>query len=381
MNSRIKLCHITLSMGIGGIEKLIVSLTGLLDQKKYSITVVCLDFGGELVSELQNIGVEVLVIGRKKGFDWRLFFQLAHLFRKKKFDIVHAHNQAALFYAGIAAKLARTPLLITTEHSRHNTDGRWRRQLEKRFLCKISNKWIVVSKELAEESVVQDGLPAGKIQVITNGVDFKKYALNQQSKPVQQSKTKTELGLPEDSKIIIMVARLHPIKNHKLFLESFSCVLGQCPNTHVLIVGDGECRDALVDQANALKINAYVHFLGYREDVADLLMLSDVFVLCSKSEGLPVSLLEACAAHVPVLITKSSNKAGLIVDGSTGTVVEDNKANLSYGLLTVLSNLDRARALSSEAALRVKTEYSLSAMERKYEEIYEIYYKKDSAFK
>ena len=370
MNSRINLAHITLSMGIGGIEKLIVSLIGLLGREKYSITVICLDFGGELVSQLKKQGVEVLVIGRKDGLDWRLFFKLAHLFRERKFDIVHTHNQAALFYAGIAAKLARIPLLITTEHSRHNTEGKWRRQLEKRLLCRISNKWIVVSKELAEESVVQDGLPIGKIKVIENGVDFKKYDLNQQSKPLQQDKAKNELGLSEDCKIIIMVARLHPIKNHKLFLESFSEVLGQCPNTHVLIVGDGECRDALVGQAAALQISAYVHFLGYREDVAELLELSDVFVLCSKSEGLPVSLLEACAAHVSVLITKSSNKAGLIVDGSTGTVVEDNKASLRDGLLTILNNFDKAKALSNEAALQVKAQYSLSAMCKKYQNIY-----------
>ena len=365
-----RIAHITLSMAPGGLENVIVNLTRETNKKLFKVMVGCLDSGGELLDKINAAGFESFITGRKAGLDWQLIPRVAKLFVKNKVHIVHTHNQAAHFYAGIAAKLAKIPILITTEHSRHNTEGMWRRQLEKKILCRISDKWITVSDEMALQSIEQDGLPEGKIHVIKNGVNFSHFNANEKSKMMEAPGLKRQLGLPEDCRVIIMVARLHPIKNHSLFLESFAGILERCPNTHVLIVGDGECLHDLILQSKMLKIDNNVHFLGYREDVSNLLKLSDVFVLCSKTEGLPISLLEACAAEVPVLITNHANKAELINNGVNGTVVTNDKKSLSKGLIEILENYHHNKVMAIKSAELVKNEYSLSNMAKKYDALY-----------
>lgn len=367
---QVNVMHVSLSMGSGGIENLIVSLASETNRDRFKLTVCCLDYGGELLDKLHASGIKSFVIGRKPGFDWRLIFRLARLFSGNNIHIVHTHNQAAHFYAGLAAKIARTPVLLTTEHSRHNTEGNSRRQLEKRILYRISDKWIVVSDEMAQQSIEQDGLPPDKLQVIKNGVDFAGYHLMDRSQDAALERLKRDLDLPGGCKIIIMVARLHPIKNHALFLRSFSDIYSADPTVHALLVGDGECRGSLEQLGKELGIDKNIHFLGYRDDVSNLLRISDIFVLCSKTEGLPLSLLEACAAQVPVLITRSANKAGLIEDGKNGTVVESDREHITLGLLNIIDNVEKATLMAEKSAMKIKSEYSLSAMARQYEKIY-----------
>jgi glycosyltransferase involved in cell wall biosynthesis len=364
------IAHITLSMAPGGLENIIVNLSKETNKDLFKVTVGCLDSGGELIEQIHAAGHESFITSRKTGLDWQLIVYLAKSFAKKRFHIVHTHNQAAHFYAGIAAKLAKIPILVTTEHSRHNTDKIWRRQLEKRILCALSDKWITVSEEIAAQSIEKDGLPANKISVIRNGIKFSNFRKSNNPRKIITLQTKQELGLPENSKVIIMVARLHPIKNHALFLESFAGISKRCHNTHALIVGDGVCLESLTVQCKSLKIDDRVHFLGYRSDVSSLLHISDVFVLCSRTEGLPVSLLEACAAGVPVLITEKSNSAQLIENGLTGTVVSSNKEDIEKGLTHLLSNHSHVKQMAEKAAEIVKHEYSLTKMASRYDALY-----------
>ncbi len=371
----LKIAHITLTMrdGGGGLESLIVNIARSMDPELYSVTVGCLDHGGSLLDHIHGMNYDSFVTGRRPGIDWKLIFKLARIFTKKKFQIVHSHNQAAHFYAGIAAKLARVPVIVITEHSRHNTELLWRRKFEKRLLYSITDKWIVVSQELAEQSIQEDGLGRDKLQVIRNGVDFSyfnKINKNQEMKSQQAARLKMELGLPENSQVIIMVARLHPIKNHALFLDAFARLGASFPEAHAIFVGDGECRNELIRKSNALHLADKIHFLGFREDIAELLGVSDVFVLCSKTEGLPVSLLEACAAQVPVVITRPANKACLIENKKNGIEVSDNPDDLADGLATILTHPEDAVEMALKSSKQVKKEFSLTTMTREYENVY-----------
>jgi len=364
--------HVSLSMetGGGGIENIIIQLVKDINHNLFKSTVGCLDYGGGLLDQIHQSGFDSFVTGRRPGLDWRLILRLARIFSGKNAQIVHTHNQAAHFYAGIAAKLARVPVVITTEHSRHNTENRSLRQLEKRLLYKITDKWIVVSDELADKSIQDDGLSIEKLTVVKNGVSLDKFRPSSISDVEKNNSLKRDFGICSDSKIIIMVARLHPIKNHELFLNAFSKILEREENIHALLVGDGECYKELLRQSELLSINNNVHFLGYREDVASLLMLSDIFVLCSKTEGLPVSLLEASAAHVPVLVTENSNKSGLIINKKNGIVVKDSVDDVCKGIRDILINYNQSKIMAANFAKQIATEYSLREMINNYEKIY-----------
>lgn len=167
----IKIAHFTLSMAPGGIEMLIANLAAALDRERYDLTVCCLDSGGTLLEKIHQLGYKSIIFQRSPGLDWRLIIRLAKWLHKKKLHIVHTHNQAAHFYAGLAAWLVRVPCLVTTEHSRHYIEKRFRRRLEKAMLYQITDQWITVSETLKKRSLEIDGISSKKLNVISNGID------------------------------------------------------------------------------------------------------------------------------------------------------------------------------------------------------------------
>lgn len=360
-------------MGPAGVEHFIINFARRLNRKCFDLTVGCLDAGGVLLDEIHSLGCSSFVLSRQSGLDWRLVVSLARIFSKQKFDIVHTHNQAAHFYAGLAAKISRVPCLITTEHSRHYIEERRIRRLEKLILSSFTDRWVNVSQELAQLSIEKDGLLSKKVRVIPNGIDIERFR-----KPMSFyndyndiARMKKGLGIPSDAKLAIMVARLHPIKNHKILLQAVAAIKERIKNVHIILVGDGELRDDLMELAQQLGIGNRIHFLGYRQDIPELLWLSDLFVLCSFTEGMPLSLLEAMAAGVPVIIARTANKAGVITDGVNGKVVETDTKALAVGLANILENQDHYKRLAENGFEFVSKHFSLETMMKQYESLYE----------
>jgi len=362
----IKIAHITLSMGVGGAEILLLNLLKNIDCTQFSNMVVCLDEGGDLLGQVHDLNILSIVFKRRPGIDWRLILKLTRFFRENKFNIVHSHNQGAHFYTALAAKMAGVPVIMTTEHSRHRIEESRMRRLEKRVLAMLTDKWVTVNQELADLSVNSECLDSGKVTVIPNGIDCELFS----HRSLIADGLKEKLLIPKHSKIIIMIARLHPVKNHSLLLDAYSCLRDTYPDLHVLLVGDGESRSDLEKHVLRNKTVEKVHFLGSREDICDLLWLSDIFVLCSRSEGLPLSLLEACAAGVPVVITKESNRAGFIVNGKMGTVCEGTITGLASAIESVLENIVECNEMVKLAQFVVKEHQSLSAMVDRYDHLY-----------
>lgn len=370
MSSKSKIAHITLRMEPGGIEQLIVNFARNVDADQFEIKVYCLDGGGVLLNDIHAIGFESAVLNRQPGFDWRLIRSLARLLHRDGMDIVHSHNEGAHFYGALAARLARVKGVITTEHSRNYIEDRLVvRRMEKRVLSMITDRWICVSRELADISVHEDGLSPQKVTVLTNGIDIDRFIPPPDAEAVLAA-LREEIGLSPADKLVLMVARLHPIKNHDLLIRALETLKGVMDDVHLLFVGDGELKNDLMALADSLGVRERVHFLGYRPDAERFLWLSDIFVLCSRTEGMPLSLLEALAAKTPVLITEGANRAGLIADGVNGKVVAGDAAALAGGMREILQSPEVWRARSEEAFAVVQQRFSLKSMVRGYEAVY-----------
>ncbi len=370
MSTPIKVAHVTLTMKPGGIENFVVSFARSLRNTNFKFTMVCLDGGGDLLDDIHSSGFRSFVLNRRPGLDWRLVISLVRIFSREKFDIVHTHNEAAHFYAGLAARLSRVPCLITTEHSRHYIDdAHMRRRLQKFLMSRITDRWVTVSEELARVSVERDGLALKKLSVIPNGIDVERF-MKPDSADDKLYALRREIGVPEKAKIVIMVARLHPLKNHEMLIQAMAEIKDQNDNVHVILAGDGEMRDQLVRLTQSLGLGSIVHFLGYKQDVRTHLWLSDVFVLCSKTEGMPLSLLEAMAARVPLIITRTANKAELITDGVNGKVAESDVKALASALSDALRDPDKSRKMSENGFEFVREHFSLETMMNRYQGLY-----------
>ncbi|MDA3832674.1 MAG: glycosyltransferase [Spirochaetales bacterium] len=363
---KLRIAHITLSMGVGGIESLILNLCESMEGENLHFTVVCLDEGGQLLQRVKDIGAEAIVMERKPGLDVGLIFELVSLFRRRKFDVIHSHNQACAFYAGIAAFLARVPVSVVTEHSRHNTGDHLVRKLEKKFISMLVHTWVTVSNELAEKAVAEDLLAERKIKVIVNGVKLQQ-GLRHNEDVIRELGGKFNL---EQKIIIVMVARLVPIKNHDMMLDAL-VTLNQDDDRYILLlVGDGPCRETLELKTHDMNLFSNVMFLGHRKDITKILSCADVFVLCSHSEGLPLALLEASSVGVPVVITEPSNGAGFISDGLNGRVVKQASVPLAGAIRACIEASDDSSAMAAVARTKVVREYSLEKTVQQYKDLY-----------
>ncbi len=316
------LMFITLSMGYGGIEQLICMFARSF-MGRYNVTICCLDSVGALGTALKREnGIDIVCLNRnsKKVLDILLFYRLYKLLKKKQIHVLHSHNEASLFYGSIAGFLARIPVVVNTEHSRHYVDQRRIRSIEKRVMSFLNQKIICVSDELKKESIYKDKIRKSKLCTILNGIDNDAFVKDIEKK----CSLRKALGIVDDQIIIGIVARLNPIKNHEMLIRAFHGLITKGFDVKLVIVGDGSRKEFLNGLVNELDLECHVFFLGARNDVHDLLPMFDVFVLCSLGEGLPLTILEAMSVGLPVVATSVGMNSKLVDDGLTGYLVSSN---------------------------------------------------------
>jgi L-malate glycosyltransferase len=359
--------HVTLTMEQGGIENLIISLGKNAAREQMKCSVYCLDGGGELTETAERLGMQLRLFRRRPGMDWRLILSLARGFRADNLHVVHTHNEAANFYGCLAARLAGTPVVINTEHSRHYIDERWQRRIEKRFLALLTDRLVAVSAELRRCSLYTDRINPEKLAVIVNGVDQDRFT---SVRPGAAAEFRSREGISPRAMVVTIVARLHPVKNHPLLFRAIKLLAGKLPDLRLVVVGDGEEKAALELLVDNLGLAGVIKFLGSRRDVPVILKASNMLVLCSSTEGLPLILLEAMTAGIPVVVTKGANSSGLVRHGINGLVSGDTAEELALAI-TALYEADPSNADMTAAAYELATScYSLDRMSDEYGRLY-----------
>jgi len=278
--------------------------------------------------------------------------------------VFHAHLNSPLACKDglIAAVLARIPAVIATAQLFGELSVSHFVYAQQRFVAAGVDRYIAVSHEVARRLHQAFHIPARKINVVHNGIPL----------PTIDAPTNTALRRilmrGTERAIVLVTARLDKQKGHHYLLQAASLV----PKAVFVLVGDGPERASLEAQARALGLSDRVTFLGYRDDVGDLLTTCDLFVLPSLFEGLPLSVLEAMAAGKPVVATAIGGTDEAIVQGHTGLLVPPgDPIALAAAIRTVLSNPKLARRLAAAGKARVHEHFSADAMIHKVTNIYE----------
>ncbi len=350
-------------MGLGGSESMVAALARYLIGRGDAVEIGCLGVLGRLGAELRAAGMPIVVHARRAGFDATLPLRLAQRIRVEQFDVVHAHQRTALFYGLLAGLLHRAPL-VYTEHGPVVGPIRWRQRVFNRALGWRARRVTAVSQDLARQLVEREGLRSAKVEVIHNAVDVERFASGARA---GREAARARLGLPAAAAIIGSVGRLDAVKNYALLMRAV-CLL---PEHWLVLVGDGPEQEALTAQAQQLGIAARVRFLGMRRDVEDVLPALDVFCLSSVSEGIPLSMLEAMAARVPVVATRAGGIPEAVRHEREALLVDGVPADLAAALARVLSDGALRRALTDGAVARVASEFGVDAVCRRYAEVLE----------
>lgn len=364
-SARITVAHVVFSLGVGGLENIVLNLVGGLDPERFGSVVFCLKRTGALAADHRLGSRPVILMDKRRGFDWFMPLRLARRLRRLGVDIVHCHNYGPLLYGSVAGRLAGVRRVVYTSHGPESSAYRGQGRIQRLGLV---DHVVAISDHVRDVAVVKGGVDAAKITTIHNGVDVEAFA---RSRVGARESIRDELGMDLDAPVIGVVARLTHEKDHATLLRAFALVHAHHPAARLALAGDGDLRDPLIAQAGELGVRGAVSFLGTRGDVPDLLSAFDVFALPSRIEGLGITLVEAMAAGLPTVASRVGGIPEVVIDGETGRVVPPGDAEaLSQALSWMLENRDRARAMGEAGRRRAADEFSLERMVRRYEAIY-----------
>jgi glycosyltransferase involved in cell wall biosynthesis len=353
------------SSGPGGAERVISKLSASLNRHSAYKPVLCLFRQGWLQQRCDENGITTHVVKNRAVFDLRLIKDLLRVIREEGICLVHAHEFDAIVHGAMAACLAGIPI-VATIHGKNYFWEKLRRRLAYRLVSRYA-RMVAVSEDLKRFVARSTGIKEGRLNVIYNGVETLSVC---DSKEIPKSKE--ELGLPPNKRVVGVVGSLYPVKGHKYLLNAVPAILQECPETVFLLIGKGGLEAQLKQQANRLNIEDHVRFLGLRDDIPKLLALMDVFVLSSLSEGLSMSILEAMMAGKPIVATNVGGNAELIVNGESGFLVpSENSETLASSIVSLLKDVGRAMQFGENGRRRATSFFSHDKMVEQYCGLYD----------
>jgi len=361
-----KILFITWALDVGGAERLIVKLAQNIPQDNYIVKVVCVTRKGVWAEELEEKGIEVVSMNKKIGFDPGVLFRLRSYLLEEKPDIVNTSIWTADLWGRAAAILAGVKHIIVTEQ---NVDiwKRWYHKIIDRFLFRWTEYVICVSDEVQKFYHQEFGLPFIKLKMIPNAIDLELFNLKNRYSGLRKS-----LNIDEDSFLFVCSARLHPQKAHQILIEATRRLFTQThENFYVLLVGDGERRDELIELTESSGLSGRILFLGLRQDIPNILLQSDCFVLSSDYEGLSLAILEGMAACLPIVATRVGGNSQLVDNGRNGYLVPPRRPDiLSNVMFQVMENKESARMMGQKGRAMVEEIYDIKIIAAKTMELY-----------
>jgi glycosyltransferase involved in cell wall biosynthesis len=355
-------------MQVAGAEVLVAETIRRLGPR-IEPTVLCLDAVGALGERLLAEGVPVVCLGRRPGRDWRLAWRMARELRARRIDVVHAHQYTPFFYAALARCLSGgATRIILTEHGRHYPDvvSPLRRAANRLALDHLADAVNACCGFSARALARVDGFSGRRIEVIENGIELDRY-----NPAPDRSAVRLSLGLDPDRRYAITVARFHPVKDHTTLLRGFQQVAVARPDVDLLLAGEGPLRGELERLTHSLNLEGRVRFLGVRSDVPALLEAVDLFALTSVSEAASLTILEAMASRLPVVVTAVGGNPEIVRQGVEGLLVPRGDAQAVAGAIMRLLDDPRAAARMGEAGrARVEERYRLAQTIDNYWRLY-----------
>jgi glycosyltransferase involved in cell wall biosynthesis len=361
------ICQVLHTLRVGGAEVLAARLARQL-QDRFRFVFVCLDELGSLGEELRGEGFAVEVLQRRAGVDWRCSLRLARFLRRERVDLLHAHQYTPFFYSLTARFLYRRPAVLFTEHGRHYPDyPRRKRMLANRLLLQRRDCVVGVGEAVRQALIRNEGLSPERVSVIYNGIDLAAFANGVH----ERLAVRQEIGVGASDLVLLQVARLDYLKDHATALRMLERVVKSCPQARLVLVGEGPERDKIEGILRERDLGPFVRLLGLRGDVARLVPAADVFLLTSISEGIPVTLIEAMAAGLPIVSTRVGGVAEVVEDGQTGLLAPSgDDAALAAHVLRLGEDLALRRQLGQKGRARARALFSEAQMHTGYVRIY-----------
>ena len=355
------------SMGMGGADKLLLTAAQTMRSRGNEVMIVSLTALGPMGLQAQELGIPTESLNMGRGVpDPRGLVRLVRLVRSWRPDVVHSHMVHANLMARVLRLFVRIPVMISTIHNIY--EGGRARMTGYRLTNSLVDHITIVSEAAADRFVKEGIVPRNLLSVVPNGVDVELF----ESVPAStRDGLRASLGVAQKF-VWLAVGRYEVAKDYPNMLRAFSAVQQRRPDAVLLIVGRGSLQGETETLAAELGLGDSVRFLGVRHDVPEVMSAADGYVMSSAWEGMPMVLLEAAAAGLPIVATRVGGNHEVVRNQETGYLVSERDADAladAMGRLMELPEHQR-RSMGARGREHVRTHYGLQRVAEQWEALY-----------
>jgi glycosyltransferase involved in cell wall biosynthesis len=365
LQSPIKILQLLVTMPVGGAEIMVADIATSLDPERFAVVTACLGQPGPMGEELRSRGRQVISLGLdiKQAGTFSLVGRVRELLQEIRPDILHTHLYHANLYGRLAARGLGLSGVVATVHNIY-ARVKLHRSLANFLLARLSDYVLVFSPQVREDVWRYDLVPEARLRLLTPGV-----RLNDLHTGESKEEARRHLGI--SGFCLGNVARLEEQKGHDDLLAALQQVKGSIPDLTVLLVGAGSRQEYLQGLTQELGLSEVVRFLGTRRDIPRILRALDAFIMPSRWEGIPLTLLEAMGCALPVISTRVGRAPEIIRDGVNGRLTPVGEpAALAAGILELYREPGKREQWGQEARRTVEEKYTLKHFMEQFAAIY-----------
>lgn len=361
-----RILEVITGLGVGGAERLVTNLVDRFAAEGHEVVLVCMQGEVELKPRDSTVRVVNLQMRKTPVSVARCVWQLRHLVRDFRPDVVNGH----MFYANVLTRLLRitmaVPRVISSVHSNNDGGGGTLRMLAYRYTNRLADTTTILSQEARQAFVDRRAVSLNRAITVCNGVDAENFVFGGDAR----ERLRSELSVTSSAPLLLAVGRLAPEKDFSNLLRAAKKLLQQGYDFQLWMAGDGPQRDELEALTSSLGLEAHVLFLGVREDVSQLMSACDVFVLSSAWEGFGLVVAEAMACERRVVSTNYGGVAEVVGDAGWLAPPEDSDALAEQLIQALDCPADKAATFGKAARQRIIEHYSLAATAQGYLSVY-----------
>lgn len=366
----VRVLHLVSTFEIKTDTKWLLQLARRIDRRRFELSAACFHGGGPIRDRLDDLGVRTHNLHCPGELDPRSVTRAARLIRAGGYDVVHTHLLRADLYGGLAARLARTPVVVSTAYA----VGEWRRVRKRRcdrlldLVCaRLPTHLLAVSNAVARDCARRLRIADERITVIHTGVDAPPVI-----DPGAAAAQRRAWNVPPGAPLVLTVARLSHEKGLDTLIDAWVEVVARRPDARLVVVGDGPDRGQLQSRIRDAGLSETILLAGFLPDVWPALLAADVFCLPSNSEGMPNALLEAMAAGRPIVATDVGGNPEAIEHLTSGLLVPSNDPRaLADGLVQLIEDRELAERLGRAALETIERRFTAADVAGRYEALYE----------
>lgn len=369
--SRVRVLHFRREVPTGGgPETLILGVSRCIDRSRFDLKVAGFEThspeGSPMSIGLAQLDTPVVRIAARHRLDPGVVRRLAQALEENKIDVVHTHDHRTNLIALLASRLRPTPLVATLHQPlrRHW----WLRHFEfiDEHVIRRFDRILPVAENIRDELVHKHPRLADRTSAVLNGVDLQRFV-----GPFDRDRVRRELGIESDQVLCLTLGRLSDDKGIPYLLECAKLIKPQRGAVRFVIAGRGPLEEKLVAMSRELGLEGTVRFIGFRDDVPDLVSAADMLVVASTSEGCPIVILEAMAAGCPTVCTRVGGSPELVENGRTGFVVEPRQPDQLARAVLHLADQPGERIEMGRRARHLAFErFTIERMVRDFESVY-----------